>query len=168
MTGVLKGIPETDFKLALEGKTECSHKCIDLNGVYRIITIKYFFLPALILFFFEGQSWNFIAALWTYHSTRHISVSAIDWISYAITPIALFHYHWPLHGGSILLFQTIPRVVVSSEVVNKILIYNQHITVLFCVSIVWNPFHKWNVWHVFDHFSNLDNFFFSYFFIPFF
>ncbi len=34
VTDVLKGIPETDFKHALEGLVERSQKCIDLNGVY--------------------------------------------------------------------------------------------------------------------------------------
>ncbi len=34
VTDILKGIPETDFKHALEGLAEQSQKCMDSNGVY--------------------------------------------------------------------------------------------------------------------------------------
>ncbi len=34
MTNILVGIPEKDFKHALEGLAERSQKGIDLNGVY--------------------------------------------------------------------------------------------------------------------------------------
>ncbi len=51
VTDILKGILEMDYKHALDVLAERSQKCIDLNSVYRIITIKYFFLPSFIFFF---------------------------------------------------------------------------------------------------------------------